>query len=78
MESCLVAAGILVAGVVVIARLLLPRQTRHNLQAEILHDVLQGLWRKVFGPRQVRIVDKNGQAVSKKKRPDATRTRKRL
>ncbi len=63
MESLVVVfvmLGFLIFPIVLCARLFLPREVIHAVIAEVIHDMLQGMWRTIFGAKKVRVVrDKN-------------------
>jgi hypothetical protein len=55
-ESLFVAIGLLIVGLALCVRLILPRAVWTEVLGEIIHDGLQGVWHLIFGPRKVRIV----------------------
>jgi hypothetical protein len=71
MEKVIIPLAFLVFALYLCVRFALPRRVRQQLAADLIHDVLLGLWRLVFGPRKVRVVQnkKDGpRGVEKKTR----------
>lgn len=78
MANLLLALALLLATLVIVVMWLLPRPVRYELTAEILHDLVQGAWRAVFGPRRVQIVkdDRNQSRSSNVRLPLGTGVRR--
>ena len=67
--SLLASIALLLVTLGIFIRLLLPRDVRHKLVADLIHDGVRGLWRLVFGPRRVRVVDHRRRSVTRERGP---------
>ena len=56
LSSLLVATALLIVALGVAICFVVPRRVRQSVAADLIHDVIQGLWRWIFGPRKVRVV----------------------
>lgn len=57
METLIIPLGFLVMALVVCVRFIIPRDVRHEVMGEVIHDILKGVWHVIFGPRKVRVVE---------------------
>ena len=69
--SLLVSIALLLVIFGIFIRLLLPRDVRHKLAADLIHDGIRGLWRLVFGPRRVRVVDHRRRSAPRERGPQS-------
>lgn len=52
----IVALAILMFGLVIAWKMIMPRGIASHVLAEVIHDIIQGVWHFILGPRRVHFV----------------------